>query len=249
MFFNTTESFFASCICNKLQHLNNKFQKEWENEKCNSCDTRLIIYKKKKIIFNFNENMYLATCECNKIKCLKDKIVENWYSRRCESCKSNLKVYNDKHIQIKQENNCKKIFNCSCECGNISYNSNLINLKWPDEKCDKCDKKLVVKNNQDQILVNFNFETFNARSQCLFVSVCSCGSLHYESNYILKRWKSKKCNLCKSNLVVYHTVQKTKVIDYTLETSENLYEYLDRIESVKYCSLLEIENQYRSFSQ
>lgn len=244
MFFNKNP-FFACCICNKLQHSSNNFKPDWKNETCGHCKTKLIVYKKQKVIFNFNENMYLATCICNKTKFLKNRIIDDWYSRDCSSCKTKVRVYNDKHMEIKQDKNPKKIFSCSCECGQLCYDANLINLKWPEERCNKCNTKLIVKDNKDRVIVNFNFESFNIKSECLFTSVCSCGTLHYQCNYILKKWKNKTCDLCKSNLIVYHSLRKIKIVDYNFETCKNFDEYLDKMESIKFCSLAELENQYK----
>lgn len=244
MFSNSTP-FFASCICNKMQYLENKFQNNWKDKCCNSCNTKLIVYSKEKVVFNFNEGMYLATCNCNKVKFMKNKIIDNWYSRKCNSCNSNVRVYNDKHIEIKEDKTTKKIFNCSCECGDICYFSNVINLKWPQEQCSKCFSKLILKDKKNEVICNFNFESFNLRSECLFTSVCLCGSLHYQCNFIKTSWKNKKCELCKSSLVVYHSIRKSKLIDYNFETSKSLDAYLEKMESIPFASLAEIENSYR----
>ena len=137
MFFNTTP-FFATCLCDKLQFLNNKQQENWENEYCYSCNNKLVVYKDGKVVCNFNKGKFFATCSCTKIKIIKHKIIEKWYLTICNKCNSKLQVYNDENIEI-QKTGIRKSLNGSCKCGHLSYYSNSINLKWENQTCELCN--------------------------------------------------------------------------------------------------------------
>lgn len=246
MFFNTIP-FVCVCVCGKISCKSSKFQNDWKNEKCYSCKSNLIVYKNEKIVFNFNENKFFATCNCNKVKFLSEKIDEKWYSQNCDLCNTKIRVYNDKHIEIKQDKKTKKIFICSCECERTMYYSNVINFNWEQERCKDCQTKLILKNNNDnskKIICNFNFESFHLRPTRLFTSVCFCGSLHYQCNYIRKEWKNIHCKLCSTSLSVYHSIHKIKLIDFNLKISKELDNLIERLDSVEFSSLEEVEAQY-----
>lgn len=104
--------------------------------------------------------MFTANCQCATISVSSRRDIKSWCHLKCNNCYSNVCVYKNKDL-IHNYN--KNFFNASCECGELYFTDKSIPKYWSQIKCKKCDTKMVVKDQQKNII--YNFQTLKQKKQ------------------------------------------------------------------------------------
>lgn len=84
-------------------------------------------------------------------------------------------------------------FNASCECGKINLSNRRIPKYWSQKKCNECDKKLCVYQN-DILMYDFN--------HIINTATCNCGMMHFTSKNVPDYWSRMKCKQCNTKLTI-----------------------------------------------
>lgn len=110
--------------------------------------------------------MFTAICKCGNISVSSKRDIKRWSHFKCNNCYSSVCVYKSNELIHNYNNN---FFNASCVCGEFHFTDKTIPKQWSQMKCKKCDSKMIVKDQEKNIV--YNFQTKKQKKQVLLPKI------------------------------------------------------------------------------
>lgn len=110
--------------------------------------------------------MFTANCQCGKINISSRRDIKRWSHFKCDNCYSSVCVYKNNQLIHNYNSN---FFNATCECGEFHFTDKTIPKYWCEMKCKKCNSKMIIKDQEKNIV--YNFQTKKEKKQILLPKI------------------------------------------------------------------------------
>lgn len=113
-----------------------------------------------------SNNEFTAICECGKLRHSNRLIANYWSQKKCDSCNKKMCVF--QNFKLIYDYN-KTNFTAFCDCGYFFIQSKTIQTYWSQMKCQSCCSRLVVKDQNNNVLFNYKSKKPKTIKKCQII--------------------------------------------------------------------------------